>query len=690
MTPSDPRPNDAERASARETEPSDERAADDARADETTEDTLAQDSQSARSSGLPTDWAARSDVQLASDHTAPAPSYRPPAPRKASHPTSPAALEPGARIDDFEVVKVLGKGAFGVVYLARQVSLDRHVALKVAANEGSEGRTMARLEHDHIVQVFSESVDESGRLRILCMQLVPGASLEGVIRNLHPPGEPRDEHWTGRDYLAIVESRSQVADVLDTSALRDREMLDDFDAVQATAWVGARLAEAVDYAHRQGVLHRDIKPANVLVNQYGRPMLADFNISFRSFDDKASPDSTFGGTLAFMAPEHLEAFNPESPTTAADVDEQSDVYSLGIVVHELLTGRSPFKDPRRKDRRSRFIEVLAASRRVAAPPLEEGPPDARKTLVHTLAKALEPEKEGRFRSGAEFAEALDGCRELQTAEREMPPQGWFTRAAWRHPFRWIMILAVGPQLVGSVVNISYNFVEIVSKLTPTQQETFNYWLVPVYNAVAYPVLVGLGVGLVLPLYRVWRKLSGTARVDDAEVAAARRHALSLPLWMLVVAGLGWLPGGFLFPLLLHHYDPPLNDEVFAHFIASFTLSGLIAVAYSFCGLQHLVMRVFYPRLWTDATHFRSHARRELSGTKWRLRIINWLSGAIPIAAVAMMLLIELLWGDGGGVDQSALALVLGLVLLGGIGRELTTTVTSGVAKAYAALTGRPV
>ena len=68
-------------------------------------------------------------------------------------------------------------------------------------------------------------------------------------------------------------------------------------------WLGRRLSRAADdYAHRQGVLHRDIKPANVLVNQYGRPMLADFNISFRSFEEGAEPDSTFGGTMAFMAP----------------------------------------------------------------------------------------------------------------------------------------------------------------------------------------------------------------------------------------------------------------------------------------------------------------------------------------------------------------------------------------------------
>jgi hypothetical protein len=115
------------------------------------------------------------------------PSYRQPTPQPPSPlPKKPIAkatpLHPGERIDDFEIIRVLGRGAFGCVYLARQRSLDRSVALKVSANRGSEGRTMARLEHRHIVQVFSETVDARTNQRLLCMQLVPGTSLDAVIR----------------------------------------------------------------------------------------------------------------------------------------------------------------------------------------------------------------------------------------------------------------------------------------------------------------------------------------------------------------------------------------------------------------------------------------------------------------------------------------------------------------------------
>src|SRR5262245_10509551 len=121
-----------------------------------------------------------SDVVLAESETGKAPTFRAPAPpppaagKPGTPHGKPMALLPGAKVDDFEIVRMLGRGAFGHVYLARQMSLDRLVALKISANRGSEGRTMARLEHQHIVQVFSEKVEREFYQRLLCMQLVPG------------------------------------------------------------------------------------------------------------------------------------------------------------------------------------------------------------------------------------------------------------------------------------------------------------------------------------------------------------------------------------------------------------------------------------------------------------------------------------------------------------------------------------
>jgi hypothetical protein len=94
-------------------------------------------------------------------------------------------FNPGARIGEFELVAELGRGAFGCVFLARQTSLDRLVALKITADEGSEGRTLAQLEHENIVQVYSELVDVLSGYRLLCMQYVAGPTLQNIIEQLH-------------------------------------------------------------------------------------------------------------------------------------------------------------------------------------------------------------------------------------------------------------------------------------------------------------------------------------------------------------------------------------------------------------------------------------------------------------------------------------------------------------------------
>src|SRR5262249_38858885 len=239
-----------------------------------------------------------SEAALANAATGAAPSFRMPAPPSGQPKTielkppekrlprdgAAMALLPGARIDDFEVVKLLGKGAFGHVYMARQISLDRHVALKISANRGSEGRTMARLEHQHIVQVFSETEDADFNQRLLCMQLIPGMGLEKLIGLLHSPSattkvEARSEErgaskesansespapspephaaWGAAELLAFMVESGSMPTALDTSALHDREALGKMDDIEATAWFGARLAEALDFAHRHGVLHRD-------------------------------------------------------------------------------------------------------------------------------------------------------------------------------------------------------------------------------------------------------------------------------------------------------------------------------------------------------------------------------------------------------------------------------------------------
>ncbi len=565
-------------------------------------------------------------------------------------------LAKGDRIDDFEVEGVLGRGAFGVVYLARQISLDRQVALKVAANTGSEARTMSRLEHDHIVQVFSESVDSTGALRLLCMQLVPGAPLDAVIHDLAAIRRDRGD-WTGLDVLTSVDTRSQLADTFNSSALHDRQELAKMDQLEATCWIGARIAEAVDFAHQRGVLHRDIKPANVLVNRYGRPLLADFNISFQALDNTTEVGDRFGGTLAYMSPEHLDAFHPSTATTAEAVDEKSDIYSLGIVLHELLTGEFPLASPPRSDNPLKNIERLAAVRSIAAPPVIEGPGDARKAFSYIIARCLEPRAEDRYASGAELAAALDGCRQLRRHERMTRTPSPLLKKIKANPVRWVIYLALLPQFFGSVFNIWYNLGEIVGRLTPEQHMWFER-LVLIYNAIAYPAAVVAGTALLVPLARVWKELCGTSPVDEARLVWSRRRSLSLPVWLIVIAALGWLPGGIIFPFALHMLSPPVSPWVYIHFLTSFAISGMIAVAYSLCGVHYVATRGLYIRMWPRTIGFRDAAGKELGATRRRLDLMQVLAFAIPTIGT-----VALIWSSDS--NDWGFKLITGSLLLGG-------------------------
>ena len=152
-------------------------------------------------------------------------------------------------------------------------------------------------------------------------------------------------------------------------------MLRDFDWTETVCWLGARLAEALDYAHTHGVVHRDIKPGNILLSQYGRPMLVDFNLAFQPLSDMDEPASPLGGTLAYMAPEHLDAFSRE-PRRRRPSRQAADIYSLGVVLYEMLTGGLPFsKQPAagtKGEVLARPVGHTASRRRAAAGQVSPG------------------------------------------------------------------------------------------------------------------------------------------------------------------------------------------------------------------------------------------------------------------------------------------------------------------------------
>jgi serine/threonine protein kinase len=582
-------------------------------------------------------------------------------------------LLPGEVLGDFHIREALGSGSFATVYLAEQLSLGRQVALKVAASRDSEARTLATLEHEHIVPVYAEQVDAARGLWLLCMKFVPGTDLEHVMRVLsqRDPAE-----WSGQAILDAVDQLSRHPAMFDAAALRDRERLAGSDFLEAVCWIGARVAEALAHAHSRGVLHRDIKPANILLNRYGRPLLSDFNLAWSPATRRA--DEQFGGTLRYMAPEHLDAFTSATSASRDAVDERSDIYSLGVVLYELLTGRPSLEGKSTPERLHQLIEQRR--QRALSPRDLRG--DIPAVIDRVVRRCLDPEPGRRYQKAEQLAEALDGCRELRRIEKDFPRPRTVTRLSLQHPVWMLVVLAFLPHLLGSAVNIIYNAICIVGDLSMPQHQAF-HTVVLGYNAIVYPLCLWVVLRLAVPIFRTLNRLGGPRRLEPAEVATQRRRAVALPAVVIGLSCLGWLPGGILFPLGIGLLAEPVEAVVFGHFLISFAVSGLIATTYSYFGVQFLVLRVLYPQLWADPQAPREQARKELGSIDGRLWLFQVLAGLIPLSGAILLLGV----GPQGRFPVSYRLLLAALIGLGMAGFSAALLVSNRLSRILGVLVG---
>ena len=205
-----------------------------------------------------------------------------------------AAIQSGESIEDFDLLIELGSGAFAKVFLARQRSMQRLVALKVATDSSDEPQTLAQLDHDHIVRVYDQRSVPEQQLRLLYMQYIAGGTLQAVIQRVRqtPP-----EKRSGKLILDVIDESLERRGESRPSESSVRAWLAKATWPEAVCWLGAKIARALDYAHRLGVLHRDVKPANILITPEGSPKLADFNISF-----SAKVDGGDAGRLFWRQP----------------------------------------------------------------------------------------------------------------------------------------------------------------------------------------------------------------------------------------------------------------------------------------------------------------------------------------------------------------------------------------------------
>ncbi len=507
-------------------------------------------------------------------------------------------FQPEQIIDDFHLLARLGQGAFASVFLARQLSMQRFVALKISSNRGDEPQTMAQLDHPHIVRVYDQRRIAGRPLRMLYMQYIAGGTLQNVAEQVRRT-PPAARH--GRLLLEAIDRSLAVNHEVPPDDSRNRAWLSGASWCETVSWLGLRLASALHYAHQQGVLHRDIKPANVLLAADGSPKLADFNISFCSKVAGTSALVHFGGSLAYMSPEQLEASNPQHDRSADDLDARSDIYSLGVLLWELLTGARPFRDRDLSGDWGKLLTEMTAQRMagVSAEMHARLPRDVPPGLVAALLRCLAPNRDDRCPNAAQLARQLELVLQPQV-QRLLRTEGRrLVDAVQRYAPLALALAGVLPNLLCSALNIRYNFTEIISQLEAQHALDVFYRQMAIINPIAFSSAIVIVLRYAFGVLRNLRARCQGRVVDAAALAESRRRALRLGEVVAMVTGIEWIISGVVFPLWLH-LDPTthnaLNWSHYLHFFTSQLLCGLIAATLSFFTINYLAVRAFYPRL----------------------------------------------------------------------------------------------
>ena len=510
-------------------------------------------------------------------------------------PETPAPFSIGQEVDDYRFLSILGKGSFATVYLAEEKSLGRKVAIKVGDSRMLEGKTIAQLQHESILRVHSQ-----GTLRgfaIINMQYVLSVTFEDLVAEVMRTGEPSEKESA---WIRALAARFPGGVSSQDAEHRAREYLAAHAGVEGLAFLRRSALGSFGDAHANGVLHLDIKPSNILIHASGKPYLMDFNTATRREDLDAGVPENFGGTFAFMAPEQLLVFfaNDRSMAVRA-VGEHSDVFSLGKV---LL---------------------------VALKALPGEPGDARERLQAILTRATQTEIAQRYHSAAELGAALRGFLVVSDARHRLPKSGRFLLLAERYPLTAITLWGGLPQMIAAFVGYLYNQSQIISHLSPLQQEMF-LRLNLYYNPALYVAGMALWLYLLRGLHRSLQK-------PVRDTATCRRLALRIPFWGAIVSSLGWLPGAILFPTVLARLPGGLAPATLVHFAISFLLSYLIAFAYSYLTQAYLMAGVLYPRLWSTESNVAGTAREELGPLNRRILQLSALTMVIPILSLSFLL-----------------------------------------------------
>lgn len=541
------------------------------------------------------------------------------------------AYSPGDHIGDFYLMSALGTGAFGSVFLARQESMQRMVALKVSSDKGTEAQTLAQLDHLNIVRVYDQVRLPEQDLRLLYMQFAEGGTLQAVVRASRTAAQK-----DGRIIEQCIADALNHTGVLSAENISLKSGLADKSWPEVTCQLGMELAQALHYAHQQNILHRDVKPANVLLAANGTAKLADFNISFSSEVEGDSPEASFGGSLAYMSPEQLEACHPAHATQPTDLDARCDVFSLGILLWELIYGKRPYDDESATGGWSEMLTAMVALRHAGVGAAPSTPQNAvEEQLLSILKRCLAPDPADRFQTANELARQLGLCLQPRVARLMHNSQRGWRRQAVLWPLAAFLLAAIGPHLLAAAFNFAYNDVEI--QQDPVLQAVTGEFQMTalVVNGIAFPIGFLFCIWYSKPVVVRLRQTADTATQDN--IASVRLRAFQLSRFVTVLGITEWLIAGMVYPIALNILTKGLLEtKWYFHFVGSLLICGLVAAAYPFFMTATLTIKSFLPSLLqsdrlraADVTQL-----QRLSGqSTWSL----YLAGGVP--AVGMMILL---------------------------------------------------
>jgi hypothetical protein len=381
-----------------------------------------------------------------------------------------------------------------------------------------------------------------------------------------------------------------------------REDLGAMSWPMAVAWIGIHLSRALANAHRCGVIHRDVKPANVLLSAEGVPKLADFNVSFSGSAGRAGAASNFGGSIGYMAPEHLRAISATAVSAPEEVGPRADLYSLAILLWELWQGRRPFDTGGRPASWTEAVGQQLESRGAVDSLTCRSDDALARLLENTLRETLAFVPADRIGSGAELEARLMLALHPEAAKLFDPQpeswQGWLSR---RSPWLVTAMIILLPNAIAGVYGFFYNKLDTLGGLKsrleaiPGRFEVIERTFLVLstcINAVAFP----LGVFLVVVYTRrVVEGLKSTSRgiaADDGDLSSA----LELPHRAAIIGGLIWCLAAVLYPIILWRLFPEFSRREISHFFLSHVICGGVAAIYPFFGISVYAVTVLYPQM----------------------------------------------------------------------------------------------